>query len=197
MFSQSNHMPFELPENKIEFVKDKPKQSVENAVKYADFAIGKLFELAKKEEYFKDTVFVVAADHNIRTYGDDIVPVNMFHIPAVIISEGHVSQNYNKLTTQPDVLATALDLIGLDLKYHILGKSIYSDEKRDISLMLFNEFYALREGNSVAVLGPNIKPKTYKYENSRLIESEQNKNLEESALALIWVLNDLYKNKLY
>lgn len=197
MFSQSNHMPFELPENKIEFVKDKPKQSVENAVKYADFAIGKLFELAKKEEYFKDTVFVVAADHNIRTYGDDIVPVNMFHIPAVIISDGQPSQNYNKLTTQPDVLATALDLIGLDLKYPILGKSIYSDEKRDISLMLFNEFYALREGNSVAVLGPNIKPKTYKYENSRLIESEQNKNLEESALALIWVLNDLYKNKLY
>lgn len=197
MFSQSNHMPFELPENKIEFVKDKPKQSVENAVKYADFAIGKLFELAKKEEYFKDTVFVVAADHNIRTYGDDIVPVNMFHIPAIIISDGQPSQNYNKLTTQPDVLATALDLIGLDLKYPILGKSIYSDEKRDISLMLFNEFYALREGNSVAVLGPNIKPKTYKYENSRLIESEQNKNLEESALALIWVLNDLYKNKLY
>lgn len=121
----------------------------------------------------------------------------MFHIPAIIISDGQPSQNYNKLTTQPDVLATALDLIGLDLKYPILGKSIYSDEKRDISLMLFNEFYALREGNSVAVLGPNIKPKTYKYENSRLIESEQNKNLEESALALIWVLNDLYKNKLY
>ncbi len=41
--------PFELPEGKIEFISKKPKQGVENAVKYADFAIGRLFELAKKE----------------------------------------------------------------------------------------------------------------------------------------------------
>src|SRR5574344_1809554 len=66
MFSSSNHMPFELPEGKIEFEKNIPKASVENAIKYADFAIGKFFELAKKEAYFKNTVFVVISDHNVR-----------------------------------------------------------------------------------------------------------------------------------
>lgn len=115
MFSSSNHMPFELPDGKIEFEKNIPKNSVENAIKYADFAIGKFFELAKKEDYFKDTVFVVIADHNVRVYGDQIVPIDMFQIPAVIVSSDIPHQIFTNLTSQSDVLATALDLIGIDL----------------------------------------------------------------------------------
>ncbi|WP_226797919.1 LTA synthase family protein [Aliarcobacter butzleri] len=100
MFSSSNHMPFELPDGKIEFEKNIPKTSVENAIKYADFSIGKFFEIAKKEDYFKDTVFVVIADHNVRVYGDQIVPIDMFQIPAVIVSSDIPHQIFTNLTSQ-------------------------------------------------------------------------------------------------
>ncbi|MDD2697952.1 MAG: LTA synthase family protein [Arcobacteraceae bacterium] len=197
MFSQSNHAPFELPEGKIEFLKNEPKQSVRNAIRYADFAIGKFFELAKKEEYYKNTVFVVVADHNVRVYGDDVVPVNMFHIPAVIVSDGVKAEQYNRLSTQPDVLATALDLIGVDLKYPILGHSIYSDTKTDVSLMQFNDVYGLRKGDVVAVIGPNMKPQTYKYINQKLILIGEDKLLQKQALAIITVLIDMYERGTY
>lgn len=197
MFSQSNHAPFELPDGKIEFVKDDPKYSVRNAIRYADFAIGKFFELAKKETYYKDTVFVVVADHNVRVYGDDIVPVKMFHIPAVIVFDGAKSFKYSKQASQPDVLATALDLIGLDLKYPIFGNSIFSDAKKEINLMQFNDVYALRIKDEVAVIGPNMKPQTYKYVNEKLILVPENKLLQKQALAIITVLNDMYERKLY
>lgn len=197
MFSQSNHAPFELPDNKIEFIENLPKNDVKNAIKYADFAIGKFFELAQKEEYYKDTVFVVVADHNVRTYGDETIPISTFKIPAVIIASNIKQQFYNNLSSQPDVLATALDLIGLDLQYPILGNSIFSDKKNNINFMLFNDTYALRKDNEVAVLLPNKEAKTFYYKDSKLQEKEPNKYLENEALALIHVLSDMYEKKLY
>ena len=197
MFSSSNHMPFELPDGKIEFEKNIPKTSVENAIKYADFAIGKFFELAKKEDYFKDTVFVVIADHNVRVYGDQIVPIDMFQIPAVIISDNIPPQIFSRLTSQSDVLATALDLIGIDLSYPILGNSIFKDNKKDINLMLFDEIYAYRKEDKVAILVPNMPIKTYLYKDKKLIEIEEDSLLEKEALSLIYVLDDMYKNKSY
>ena len=197
MFSSSNHMPFELPEGKIEFEKNFPKASVENAIKYADFAIGKFFELAKKEGYFKNTVFVVISDHNVRVYGDQIVPIDMFQIPAVIISDNIPPQIFSRLTSQPDVLATALDLIGIDLSYPILGNSIFKDNKKDINLMLFDEIYAYRKEDKVAILVPNMPIKTYLYKEKKLIETEEDHLLEKEALALIYVLDDMYKNRTY
>jgi phosphoglycerol transferase MdoB-like AlkP superfamily enzyme len=197
IFSSSNHSPFELPEGKIEFIAGKPKYGVENAVKYADFAIGRLFELAKKEAYYKDTVFVVVADHNIRVYGDDLVPVSMFHIPALIVSDGVKPQKYNLLSSQPDVLATALDLIGIDLTYPILGHSIYSSKKEEIALMLFNDSFALRHHNNVAIIQPNKEAETFIYRNEHLLPAPHNKELERDALAFIAVMDDMYNKKLY
>lgn len=197
MFSSSNHMPFELPDGKIEFEKNIPKTSVENAIKYADFAIGKFFELAKKENYFKDTVFVVIADHNVRVYGDQIVPIDMFQIPAVIVSSDIPHQIFTNLTSQSDVLATALDLIGIDLSYPILGNSIFKDNKKNINLMIFDEIYAYRKEDKVAILVPNMPIKTYLYKDKKLTEIENDLVLEKEALALIYVLDDMYKNKSY
>jgi phosphoglycerol transferase MdoB-like AlkP superfamily enzyme len=197
IFSSSNHSPFELPEGKIEFIKGEPRQSVNNAVKYADFAIGRLFELAKKESYYKDTVFVVVADHNVRVYGDDLVPVNMFHIPALIISDGVKAQKVSTLTTQPDVLATALDMLGADLTYPILGHSIYSDAKREVSLMMFNDTFALRDHEKIAIIQPNKEALTFTYENEHLKPSPHDKELERDALAFVTVMDDMYNKKLF
>lgn len=197
MFSSSNHAPFELPDGKIEFISGIEKYSVKNAIKYADFAIGKFFELARKEEYFKNTVFVVVADHNVRVYGDDVVPIDMFQIPGVIIADGLSAQNYEKLSSQSDILATALDLIGIDLTYPILGNSIFKDNKKEINLMLFDEIYAYRKGNKVAVLVPSLPTKTYEYKNKRLVEIEEDLLLEKEALAIVYVLDDMYQKKLY
>jgi len=197
IFSTSNHSPFDFPDNKITLIDGVDKKSVKNAIKYADFAIGKFIELAKKEEYYKDTIFVVVADHNIRVYGDDVVPINMFHIPAMILGADIKPQKYLKIATQPDVLATALDLMGLDLEYPIMGHSIFSDKKANISFVQFNRYYALRSDNKVAILRPNKKPLTFVYKNERLTKIASDKELEKDALAMIVLLNYMYHNKLY
>jgi len=191
MFSSSNHAPFDIPQGRIQPVK-KGERCVENAVKYADYAIGQFFKSAKKLPYYKDTLFVVVADHNVRVYGDEIVPIDKFHIPALIMGEGIEPQVYSHLASQPDILATALDYLAQSFTYPILGHSIFSEDKQPINLMQFNETYALRIGNQVAVIQPNQPAQTFQYQGEHLTPMAHNVTLERDALAFILGLNHLY-----
>ncbi|MEA2059820.1 MAG: LTA synthase family protein [Thermodesulfobacteriota bacterium] len=197
MFSTSNHTPFDFPRGKVDLIKGVPLKSVKNAVKYADYAIGEFIRKAKKEAYYKDTVFVIIADHNVRVYGNDMVPVDMFHIPALILCSDIASSVYTGLSTQPDVLATALDLIGLDLNYPVMGHSIFSDKKQEVALMQFNDNYALQMKNKVAVIRPDKAPLTFVYENRHLKPAAHDAELEKNALAFVVTLNRLYNDRSY
>jgi hypothetical protein len=139
----------------------------------------------------------VAADHNVRVYGDDLIPVNMFHVPALIIADGLKPQKYTALATQPDVLATALDLVGANLTYPVLGHSIFSDAKKEIAFMLFNESFALRVKDKVAIIQPNKEALTFIYHNEHLVVTAHDNELEKDALAFVIVMDDMYNKKLY
>lgn len=197
MFSTSNHSPFDFPAKKIELIKDVPEKSELNAIKYADYAIGLFIEQAKKEAYYNDTVFVIVADHNIRVRGSDMLPVKLYHIPGMILGGGIEAKKIDRLTTQPDVLATALDLTGQNLTYPILGRSVFSDQKKDLSLMQFNDTYAFRIGDKVAVLRPEKEALTFIYRDEKMLPAEHDKELETNALAFILTMNHLYEKHLF
>jgi phosphoglycerol transferase MdoB-like AlkP superfamily enzyme len=198
MFSTSNHAPFDYPQDKIDLIEGVKAKSVKNAIKYADHAIGKFIKLARQEDYYKDTIFVIVADHDVRVYGDDLVPINRFHIPALILGGGITPGKYEKIATQPDILATSLDLIGIDkLSHPIQGHSIFSDKKQNIALMQFNDYYALREDNKVAVIRPGKEALTFIYRDEKLHPIEHDIDLEQDALAFILTLDHIYNNNLH
>ena len=198
MFSTTNHTPFEFPEGRIKLVEGVEKNSVKNAIKFADYAIGLFIDQARKEDYYKDTIFVIASDHNVRVYGDDLLPYNMFRIMGLILGDGVEAKRVDRLTMQPDILATALDLIGIDnLHYPILGKSIYENHKKDISLMQFHQMYGLRVGDEIAIIQPKEKPVTMKIEAGHLVAAPHNTELEKDVLAFVIGTNVLYQKRLF
>jgi len=197
MFSTTYHSPFDFPSGKIELIEGVPEKSELNAIKFADYAIGRFIEQAKKEAYYNDTVFVIVADHNIRVRGSDMLPVKLYHIPGMILGGGIEAMKVDRLSTQPDVLATALDLTGRDLSYPILGRSVFSDQKQDISLMQFNDTYAYRVGDKVAVLRPEKEALTFLYQDEKMLPVENDTTLEKNALAFILTMNHLYQERLY
>ncbi len=205
VFSTSNHSPFDFPEDKIDLVDGEEKKSVKNAIRYADFAVGQMIKKAKANGYYENTVFLIVADHNVRVYGDDIVPVNMFHIPGLILGGGIEAQVYEKTSTQPDIIATALDLVGVDFTYPIMGHSIFSDKKQQLAFMQFNNNYALMDKDRIAVLRPGKSANTYRYDRNEslaltdkhLTEIEHDEELEKDVLAFILSMNHLYDNGLF
>ena len=200
MFSTSNHEPFEFPDGRIQLY-DKKKNTVNNAMKYADFSIGKFFELAKKEAYFKNTIFVVIADHNTRTYGKNLVPVNKFHIPALIIAPNVTKgSTYDNLASQMDIPSTVLALSGITTNSTMPGRNLMKlpKETKGRTIMLFHETYAFRVGDDIVIINPNAKPLQFKVKSdTELIPVALNEELAKDALAHIVASSNLYKNRSY
>lgn len=200
MFSTSNHEPFEFPDGRIDLY-EQPKNTVHNAMKYADFSIGKFFELAKKEAYFKNTIFVVIADHNTRTYGKNLVPVNKFHIPALIIAPNvEKGSTYDNLASQMDIPSTVLALSGITTKTPMPGRNLLKLPKgtKGRTIMLFHETYAFRVEDDIVILNPNAKPLQFKVKSdTELIPVALNEELAKDALAHIVASSNLYKKRVY
>lgn len=200
MFSTSNHEPFEFPDGRIDLY-EQPKNTVNNAMKYADFSIGKFFELAKKEAYYKNTIFVVIADHNTRTYGKNLVPVNKFHIPALIIAPNvEKGITYDNLASQMDIPSTVLALSGITTKTPMPGRNLMKLPKgtKGRTIMLFHETYAFRVEDDIVILNPNAKPLQFKVKSdTELIPVALNEELAKDALAHIVASSNLYKKRVY
>lgn len=200
MFSSSNHEPFEFPDGKIELY-DTEKNTVNNAIRYADYAIGEFFKLAKNEAYYDNTVFIVISDHNTRTWGKDLIPVNKFHIPALIIApniEGGIT--YDKLCSQIDIPPSLLDLIGVDIETPMVGRNIYElkESTKGRTIMQFHSTNAFRIGDDLIVLQSGKKPVQFKIdENDNLSPAKLDNDLAKDALSHIITASDQYNSRKY
>lgn len=200
MFSSSNHDPFEYPDGRIDHY-EQPKASVHNAMKYADFSIGKFIEMAKKEEYYKNTVFLIIADHNTRTYGRNLVPINKFHIPALIFGAG-VPQNmqYSKLSSQIDIPPTVLSFLGMNVETPMPGRNLLSLDENTPgrAIMQFHDINAFRVEDKVVIMQPKKEPLQFKVINdTTLVPEKLDEELAKDALGHVISASYLYKEKKY
>lgn len=62
VFTLSSHHPYSIP-NKYDTVFKAGKLAIHRSVRYTDYALRRFFETASKQAWFKNTVFVITADH--------------------------------------------------------------------------------------------------------------------------------------
>ncbi|MCW8888669.1 MAG: LTA synthase family protein, partial [Gammaproteobacteria bacterium] len=141
IFTSSNHSPFEVPENTIELY-DEGKNTVNNAVKYADYALGRFFDALKEKSYYRDTIFLIVADHDTRAHGASLIPINKFQIPALIIAPGIEPSEYEAIASQLDLPPTILSLMGIDSIHPMIGHDLTIDNpKHGRALMQFQSTF--------------------------------------------------------
>lgn len=200
VFTSSNHSPFQYPGGRIERV-DEEKNTVNNAVKYADYALGQFFREAKESEYWDDTVFLIVSDHNSRVYGSELVPVQRFHIPGVILGGSLSPATFEPVASQIDLAPTLLSLIGVAAEHPMIGHDLTRPEEQQSpgrAIMQFNGTQAYMYGDHVAVLQKNLPVQQYIYKDGHLSESESyDPKLERMALAHAAWSSMAYEKSLY
>ena len=194
VFTTSFHSPFEYPAGRVPETIDGSK--LKGAVAYADYALGHFFELARAADYFKDTVFLVIADHDVRVFGRELVPIEHFKLPGVIVGADVPKMKIPDLVSQPDAVATALDFLGRPLHYPILGRSVF-EARNQVAFMQYHDTYALMTPKQAAIVTPNQLPKTFRRTEAGLVPTQPNADLEEDLLAFIHTASYLYENKLH
>ena len=201
IFSSSNHEPFQFPDGRIE-LHDAEKQTVNNAVKYADYALGKFIEEAKKQDYWKDTVFLIVADHDSRIYGDSLVPIKKFHIPGLILGADIQPKRITTLASQIDLGATVLSLMGVSSEHPMIGRDFAKDsESPGRALMQFDNYFAWLEGETATILRPEQSPLLGKYDAAkgelRLLDDAPSEAQINTAMAHVMLPSFLYREQRY
>ena len=121
IMTTSNHRPFTYPEGKI----DIPQKTYESGVKYTDVAIGEFLEQAKLKPWFKETIFVIVADHCARSSGKTSIPLREYHIPLMIWQPALIPpQQIDKRCSQMDVAPTVAGLLNWSYDTLFFGKDI-------------------------------------------------------------------------
>jgi phosphoglycerol transferase MdoB-like AlkP superfamily enzyme len=129
LLTTSNHRPFTYPEGRV----DIPSHTGRNGgVKYTDYAIGRFIREAEKEPWFKDTLFIIVADHCAESAGQVDLPVKRYEIPLLMYSPAHISpQRIDKLASQIDIAPTVLGLLNFSYQSQFFGKNILEMEPEE------------------------------------------------------------------
>jgi phosphoglycerol transferase MdoB-like AlkP superfamily enzyme len=122
IMTTSNHRPYTFPEGRGPW----PQGKRESAVAYTDWAIGDFLRRARTKPWFKDTVFVITADHCASSGGLAALPVFRYHIPMWIYSPGNIAPGrFDGLMGQLDIPPTILGLLGIDYDSAFYGVDVF------------------------------------------------------------------------
>ena len=84
VMTTSNHRPFTYPDGRIDIPSPGGR---EGAVKCTDFAIGEFIDQARTRPWFKDTLFVIVADHCAAVAGNAKLPIAGYRIPLIFFGK--------------------------------------------------------------------------------------------------------------
>jgi phosphoglycerol transferase MdoB-like AlkP superfamily enzyme len=184
-FSVSNHTPWEYPQGRIAATGE--PASVDNSVRYADWAIGKFFARAKQSPYWKNTVFLIVADHDARVSGASLIPVQHFHIPALILGADVHARNDDRLISQIDLAPTLLSIIGMDSVHPMLGADL-TLRTPNRAIMQYGDNFGYLQGDQLLVLQPHAAAREFDYQRAQDTLSPRPPNPQLTKLALATAL---------
>jgi phosphoglycerol transferase MdoB-like AlkP superfamily enzyme len=186
LFTTSNHSPWDYPENRIALF-EQPKATVNNAVKYADFALGTFIRRAKDSRYWDNTVFLIVSDHNSRVFGANLVPIERFHIPALILGGSVEPKQVSRIASQIDLLPTLLSMIGVGGEHPAPGIDLTRADIVDLpgrAIMQYGDTQAYRVDDQVVILRKERRPALFDYVDGKFVAMPDDTELLEHAKAL-------------
>lgn len=199
VMSTSNHKPFSFPKGLPGIPAEKGGRLA--GVRYADYAIGRFFEMAKNKEWFDNTLFVVMADHDSRVYGRAEVPVERYRIPVLFYAPKHIKpQVVEKTFSQIDLAPTILGLLGLPYSAPFYGVDVL-DPATQVSrpvLLSHNHNVAIYQDERLSVLGLQQQITSYNYRDKATTKLEEiDQPMADLATAYLQTAYELYRDKKY
>ena len=148
----SNHPPYVVPD----FFKPKTKDKETQIVEYADWAIGDFLKKASREPWYKNTIFVIQADHGkLVGKSEGELPQSYNHIPLIIFGPGVPQEQYAGLGMQVDVMPTLFHLMHLNYEYEGFGVNLLKEQRPMVFYSADNQIVA-RDHKRCYIYNPSM-----------------------------------------
>ncbi len=152
LFSVSSHEPYKVPEK---YAGKFPKGTVNihESVGYTDYALRQFFDAAKKEPWFKNTIFVFVADHtNTVAYDEYLKEFMRNTVPILFYSADERFKGVNDdWAQQIDIYPTILDMIGYQKPFRSWGRSLVNPKSDETPFVVKHagNFYQYMSGDYI------------------------------------------------
>ncbi|HEX2920930.1 MAG TPA: sulfatase-like hydrolase/transferase [Bacteroidales bacterium] len=144
IFSVSSHHPFEVPQQ----YKDKfPKGAapIVEVVGYTDYALKQFFSKVSQSDWYKNTLFVITADHtNESVHKEFQNSFGVYCIPVIFFKPGSDMKGMkNRIAQQIDIMPTVLNYLGYDDEYIAFGNDLFDESKDSFAFNTNGSTYQL------------------------------------------------------
>lgn len=162
IMTTSNHRPYTYPEHKIDIPSGTGR---DGAVKYTDYAIGQFIKKAAQKPWFKNTVFVIVADHCASSAGKWELDIANYHIPGLIFNlPEQQSQKIETLCSQIDLMPTLFGLLHWNYKTNLFGEDVLQKSFSPRAFVGNYRKLGYLEGNRLMILGDGKTANSYIWE---------------------------------
>lgn len=196
LFTLSSHSPYDQPKPKIEVLPwgDNERDYI-NSAYYTDQSLKQFFEKARKTSWFKNTLFIIVADHSHNSYRNHNMQESDYHkIPMLfygpVLKQEFRGQISTHLGYQPDLVATLLPQINMDATAFPWSKNLLDDKTSEFAYTAYEEGFAwLRPSGQVSY----EKRLNYYYKNT--VPEAQFDSISKEGKAFLQVLFQDYMER--
>lgn len=191
LFTLSSHHPYEIPKQFQSKVKLGPEPLC-RSISYTDLALKDFFQRFKNEDWFKNTLFVLTADHVGPTRQKQFQTLDWrYRIPIAFY---HPSREVPKpargvVFQQIDILPTVLDMLGLAKPKFQLGSSCFE--------VVQGQKMAYDNGNLLSFIynGTNLVPIAWTPGVKRSYTPSQQRISAQTSALYQYYMNSLLQNR--
>lgn len=144
LLTLSSHPPYKIPESYKNILPagDLP---VYQAVAYSDMALRRFFETASVMPWYRNTLFVITADHCSPVSGQEYYRHHMgrYAIPVIYFAPGDtlLRGNFSGITQQIDIFPSVLDYLGYEKPFYALGHTIFRENPQRYTINYNSSHY--------------------------------------------------------
>ncbi len=172
IFSASSHHPFILPERYTGRFPEGP-HPINRCIGYTDMAVKRFFETAKKQEWFKNTVFVITADHCQSEPQRDIYrsPPGSFEVPVIFYTPDSSLRGEDlRLIQQIDIMPVILGKLKYNKPYFAFGSDVLHGDGDNCVVNYIDGTYQLFYRDLLLVADENETKGLYLFKTDRLLQ---------------------------
>lgn len=135
VFTLSSHHPYTIPEE-YKTVFPEGTIPIHKSIRYADFALRKFFASASTKEWYKNTVFVITADHSADNEQEKYKTMDgRYAIPIIFFrGDSSIKGNNAKTVSQIDIMPGILQYLGYNKKFTAFGRSPFDSTYQGIAI---------------------------------------------------------------
>jgi phosphoglycerol transferase MdoB-like AlkP superfamily enzyme len=139
----SSHEPFEIPVASPYNGKDLPNQ-FRKAAHYTDQCLKNFFDKAKNETWYKNTLFVIVADHGHRLPKEynTAYELKKFRIPLLfygdVIKEEYKGLEFNTIGSQTDIASTLLKQLKINSDEFQWSKDLLNKQSKNFAFYSYD-----------------------------------------------------------